>query len=333
MRAMVMAAGRGTRLAPLTDVLPKPALPVGNEPVMGRLLRRLAAQGFREVVVNISYKADDMRRIFGDGSAFGVAITWSHEVELLGTAGGVKNAESFLRRDDDQPVVVLSGDGLHDADVVELMRRHTAAGAFATLGLTRVSDPSEYGVAILDEHGLITAFQEKPSRADALSDLANTGIYVLDPTVFDLIPDGAFHDFGNDVFPRLQREGRPMLGVELEGYWNDIGGLEAYRDSNLAVVDGRLDAGDGSAASDEDAASAGVLVHPTADVHAQASLVAPVVIGAGAVVEQGARVARSVVLPGARVAAGTMLAAATVGDVEGLAAWASSLAEHDVAPR
>ena len=131
-----MAAGKGTRLAPLTDVLPKPAIPVANEPVMGHLLRLLASQGFRRVACNIAYKADIMREVFGDGTAYGVELAWSEEPEPLGTAGGLRNAQPLLA--EGEPVVVLSGDGLHAADIGALVRRHTESGAFATLGLSAV---------------------------------------------------------------------------------------------------------------------------------------------------------------------------------------------------
>lgn len=323
MRAMVMAAGKGTRLSPLTDVLPKPAIPVANEPVMGHLLRLLASQGINDVVSNISYKADWMRRIFGDGTAYGVRLTWSEETELLGTAGGVKRVEAFLRADDG-PFLVLSGDGLHAADLPALVRAHTQAGAVATLGLTRVADPSEYGVAILDDEGLITSFQEKPPLGEELSDLANTGIYVFDQRVLDLIPAETFHDFGSDVFPALLAAGERVLGVPLDGYWNDIGGLEAYRDTNLAVMDGRVPAmlpeHDGRFSED-------VLVHPSATIGDDVVITGPSVVGPDVVIEAGARISRSVLLPGARVDGDALLAAATYGSSAGLAAWAEALAE------
>src|SRR5262249_273382 len=142
---------------------------------------------------------------------------------------------------------VLSGDGLHDVDLAALVARHRAAGALATIALTRVAQPDQYGVAILDDDGWVTSFQEKPPPGSELSDLANTGIYVFDPAVFDMLPPaGTFYDFGDDLFPRLVAEaeqtGTPrLLGVRVDGYWNDVGGLEAFRDGNLALLDGRLD--------------------------------------------------------------------------------------------
>jgi len=326
----LMAAGKGTRLAPLTDVLPKPAIPVANEPVMGHLLRLLARQGFRRVVSNIAYKADVMKSVFGDGSAWGVDLVWSEEPEPLGTAGGLRYAEASLRRDrPEAPTLILSGDGLHDVDLVALVRAHESAGAVATLALTPVEDASEYGVVIQDGRGLVTGFQEKPAPGTEQSKLANTGIYVFDARIFDLIPArGEFHDFGEDVFPRLLAEGLPVLGVPLPGYWNDIGGLEALREGNFAAIDGRVDTGSELL----DAVSQpGVVVHPSAHVSSEAVLIAPVVVGADAVIEGGARISRSVILPGARVPAGSLLAAGTFGSQDGLLAWSRSLAAEAVA--
>lgn len=319
MRAMVMAAGRGTRLAPFTDALPKPALPVANEPVMGHLLRLLARHGIRDVVANIHYRADDMRRVFGDGTAFGVNLAWSYEHELLGTAGGVKNVAGFLLEHGDT-CIVLSGDGLHDVDLNRLVAQHHEAQAWATIALSPVSDPSEYGVAILDDDGFIVAFQEKPSRDEARSNLCNTGIYVFGRELLDRIPAGEFHDFGNDVFPALMRDGgRRVLGVPVEGYWNDIGGLEAYRDGNLAAVDGRMPLAGGDEAGGEQ------LVHPTARVAADATLIGPCVVGAGACVGAGAQVSHSVLLPGASIEAGALVGASTIGSADGLARWLDDL--------
>jgi NDP-sugar pyrophosphorylase family protein len=269
-----------------------------------------------------------MQQVFGDGTAYGVDLHWSVEHEPHGTTGGLRIAESQLR-DGDEPVLVLSGDGLHNVDVSQLVRLHRERGGLVTIALTPVADPREYGVAIVDDAHRITSFQEKPALGDALSNLANTGIYVLDPAVFDLIPPaGEFHDFGDHLLPAMLAEGLPIAAVTLDGYWNDIGGLEAYRDSNLAAVDGRTD-GLMSAQRDDASPSAygdDVLVHPTADIAPDATIVGPAVIGPGARIGAGARVARSVVLPGADVPAGSLLAAATFGSVEGLTAWANSLA-------
>lgn len=322
MRAFVMAAGKGTRLAPLTNCLPKPAIPVANEPAMGFLLRLLARYGYREVVSNISYRAEQMQQIFGDGSAYGVNLTWSIEPKLLGTAGGMKHVESILRNGDEH-VLVLSGDGIHDVDLAAVVRAHREAGALATLVLTPVEDPAEYGVAIVGDDGLITGFQEKPAAGTELSNLSNTGIYVFEPSVFDQIPADTFYDFGSELIPAMVDSGQMVLGWVHPGYWNDIGGLEAFRDGNFALLDGRLDLlGERS----DDAWPDDVLVHPTANVASDAVLQGPVIVGADVTICSGAQITRSVILPGATVPEGVLLAAATYGSAQGLEHWSDSWA-------
>jgi NDP-sugar pyrophosphorylase family protein len=314
-----MAAGKGTRLAPLTDVLPKPAVPVANEPVMGRMLRLLARQGFRQITCNISYKADIMRAVFGDGTAWGVDIVWSEESEPLGTAGGLRNAERHVRNGD-EPILILSGDGLHDANLAALVAAHRERGARVTMGLTRVLDASQYGVAVQSDDGWITGFQEKPAPGTEVSRLANTGIYVLDPSVLDdMPPAGEFYDFGSDLFPRMVAAGDRVLGVELPGFWDDVGSLEELLAGTFAVLDGRV-----SDLPNGEVADGGILIHPDAKVDSTVMLHAPCVIGPGATVGAGAALSSAVVLPGAIIEPGTMVAAGIVGAPEGLKAWAES---------
>lgn len=317
-----MAAGRGTRLAPLTDVVPKPALPIVGEPVMGRLLRLLARHGVQDVVANSSYLADVLESIIGDGSAHGVRLTWSREREPLGTAGGVRAAEPLLR-DGDEPVLILSADGLHELDLSRLVAAHRSSGALVTMALTRVDDPSQYGVVVTDSDGWVTQFQEKPARDQVLSDCANTGIYVVSSEAFDEMPPaGEFYDFGNELLPKLVERRARVLGVEMSGYWNDIGGHHAFREASFALLDGRLGSLDDAA---EQLHGDQVYVHPTAVVGADVGITGPAVIEAGARIDAGARIARSVVLPGAHVPADTMLAGATFGSTTGLQSWARSL--------
>lgn len=315
-----MAAGRGTRLAPFTDILPKPVIPVANEPVMGHLLRMLARHGMRDVICNIHYKADIMKAVFNDGSAYGVDLRFSEEDELLGTAGGVKNVQSFLTETGDT-CIVMSGDGLHDVDLNKLIQSHRASGARATMALAHVSDPSEYGVAILDEDSFITGFQEKPARDEALSNLCNTGIYVFERSVLDLIPQGEFYDFGNDLFPLLLAHDRALHGVVIDGYWNDIGSLDSYRAGNLAAVEGEV----GNLPDRDDEWPNDVLVAASARVYPDAVVTGPGVVGPDARIEQGAVVTRSVVLPGTTVPSGAIVAAGVVADAPGLEHWLNTL--------
>ncbi len=237
MKAMILAAGLGTRLKPLTEETAKPLVPIVNKPVMEHTLELLAGHGITELFVNIHYHADAMRGHFGDGSRWGVSLTWSYEEELLGTAGGVKKLERDLADDD---FLVISGDALTDIDLTALAAYHRAKGGVATLVLTPVDDPSIYGVVLTDEDGRITGFQEKPSRAAARSHLANSGIYVFSPEALADIPAGAFYDFGSQLFPRWMEEGRAFYGFFHDDYWNDVGSIEEYRRGNFDALEGKV---------------------------------------------------------------------------------------------
>lgn len=320
----VMAAGKGTRLGPWTTVVPKPALPVANEPALGYLLRLAARHGYREVVANASWLSDLLVGIFADGSAHGVQLTWNVEDEPLGTAGGVLAAQDRLR-DGEEPIIVLSGDGIHDVDLAAVERTHRESGAAVTLALLPVADPSEYGVAVLDAAGRITGFQEKPARGTELSRLANTGIYVLRPDVLDTCARWGLTDFGSELFPRMLEEGMHLQAHELrDTYWNDIGDLDEWRTSNAAVLQGRVDVGPGAWS---DAADDLVLIHPAARIGEGVDIIGPCVVGAGAVVGDGASLRSAVVLPYGEVAPGLVVASGTVGSLDGLARWARELCE------
>ncbi len=327
MRTMVMAAGRGSRLAPLTDVVPKPVLPVANEPVMGRLLRQLARAGLRDVVCNTSHLAPVMESVFGDGDAHGVRLSWSRETQMLGTAGGVRNAQDLLV-DGDEPVLVLSADGLHDVDLNAVVSAHRSSEALVTIVFAEVADPSEFGVAILDSESRITGFQEKPAAGTELSRLASTGIYVLSPAVFERMPAaGTFHDFGSELFPELLRDlPGTMFGYVHRGYWNDIGGFDDFRRGGLDIVSGTFD-GDGPTVE----LTGDSLIHHSASIHPEATVIGPCVIGPDAVLEKGATVIRSVVLPGACVASGTVVSTGVVSSLAGLGTWVDDMCGAPIA--
>jgi NDP-sugar pyrophosphorylase family protein len=319
----IMAAGKGTRLAPWTTVVPKPALPVANEPAMGFLLRLVGRSGFRQVVANASWLSDVLVGTFGDGSAHGVNLSWNVEDTPLGTAGGVLAAQDRLR-DGDEPIMVLSGDGIHDADLAAVERAHRESGALATLALLPVVDPSEYGVAVLDDAGRVTGFQEKPARGTELSRLANTGIYVLQPEVLDRCAAWGLTDFGTELLPRMVQEGLHLHGHALEGtYWNDIGDLDEWRATNIALLDGIVEAGPGP--WNDDTTDDRILVHPGARIGDRVELIGPCIVGDGATIEDGAVLRSALVLPNATVPSGLVVASGTVGSVAGLERWARAL--------
>ena len=236
MKAVVMAGGQGSRLRPLTVGRPKPMVPVVNKPVLGHILELLKRHGITEVIVTVQYHAESLEDYFGDGQHLGLNITYVVEEVPLGTAGSVKNARKHL----DDPFLVISGDALTDFDLGKIIAFHQEKGATATLALCRVPNPLEYGVIITDADGRIVQFLEKPSWGEVISDQVNTGIYVLQPEVLELIPEGESCDWSQQVFPQLLERGEPMFGYVAEGYWCDIGNHEEYLRACHDVLQGRV---------------------------------------------------------------------------------------------
>src|SRR5919106_2455728 len=215
MKAMVMAAGLGTRLRPLPYEIPKPRVPVANRPIMEHILVRLGSNGLGEVIANLHWFPGTIRDRFGDGSRLGIELTYSYEEELLGTAGGVRNVREYFGSD---PFVVMAGDALTDVDLRALAAAHEAHDGLATLAVKRVANTREYGVIVTGADGRIQGFQEKPDPAEALSDLANCMIYALSPEVFDYFPEELVVDFALDVFPALLEHDVPFYVHETDAY-------------------------------------------------------------------------------------------------------------------
>ena len=226
MKAMILAAGEGTRLRPLTDTCPKPMLPIHGKPLLAHTLVWLRRYGVDEVAINLHHLPQAITDHFGDGSDFGVAITYSYEPELLGTAGAVKRLGDYF----DGTFFVVYGDVLTDLDLMAMYGCHRARRSVATLALHRVADPSGKGVVAVDDEYNIQRFVEKPAPGEVFSDLVNSGVYVLEPVVLDYIPEGKASDFGRDVFPKMLADGARLGGCLLaEGTrLVDIGTMEAY---------------------------------------------------------------------------------------------------------
>lgn len=320
---MVLAAGLGTRLRPLTYEMPKPLVPVANRPVMEHILRLLARHGHREAIANISHLPEMIRERFGDGSGLGIELSYSVEEELLGTAGGVRGVAEFLTGGESDSFLVISGDGLTDLDLAAMRAVHEAHGGIATLALKRVSDPGEFGVVITGSDGRIQAFQEKPDAAEALSNLANCGIYMFRREIFDHFPDRDFVDWAMDVFPALLEADVAMYGYEIDAYWNDVGSLEEYLQGNVDALEGAVAleiAGEEVSTGVRVAAEAGIapdaeleapiLIGAGARVGAGSRLDGPLVIGDGCRIGDGAQIKRSVLLGGTEVAPGSILVGA-----------------------
>jgi mannose-1-phosphate guanylyltransferase/phosphomannomutase len=224
MKAVVMAGGEGSRLRPLTIGRPKPMVPMVSKPVMGHILDLLKRQGITEVVVTLHFMPETIQSYFGDGKSLGMDIHYAIEETPLGTAGSVKNAQEYL----DEPFIIISGDAITDINLQEVIDFHQEKGAEATLTLYRVPNPLEYGVIITDQEGKITQFLEKPSWGEVISDTVNTGIYVLNPSVLDLMEEGVKTDWSKDVFPQLLAEERPLYGYVAGGNWTDVGDISEY---------------------------------------------------------------------------------------------------------
>lgn len=237
MRAVLMAGGSGTRLRPLTCELPKPMVPVLNRPIAEHIVHLLKQHHIEEVITTLYYLPDVMRNHFQDGREFGIQMTYAVEEEQpLGTAGCVKNVSELLR----SPFLVISGDCITDFDLSAAIAFHTQKKAMATLILTRVPNPLEFGVVITGRDGRIQRFLEKPSSSEVFSDTVNTGIYILEPEVLDYLPAQEEADFSKDLFPFLLAQDQPLYGYIAEGYWCDIGHLDAYRESQYSALAKRI---------------------------------------------------------------------------------------------
>ena len=323
MKAMALAAGKGTRLFPLTGEIPKPMAPVVNTPIIEHIFDLLAGHGIEEVHVNVHYLADALLGAYGEESRVnGMSVYLEREDELLGTAGGVKRlAHRF-----DDTFVIVSGDALTDVNIRELVDFHREKGALATIALRWVYDTSEFGVVEVDDDGNIQGFQEKPSPEEAISTLANTGIYVFEPRALDYIPEGTFFDFANDVFPKLLENGERFVGYQEDFYWSDIGTLEAYRQAQYDVLSGKVGVKIPGEKQRE-----GLWVGKDAQIHSSAQIEGHVLVGKDAVVGRdvtllgdvtvgtdcwirpNATIKRSILLPGASVGDGAYLEDCIVG--------------------
>ncbi len=237
MRAVLMAGGSGTRLRPLTCDLPKPMVPILNRPIAEHIINLLRRNGITEIIMTLHYLPDAIRGYFQEGGDFGVKITYSvEEDQPLGTGGCVKNTSEWL----DDTFIVISGDSITDFDLRAAIAFHKEKGSKATLILTRVPNPIEFGVVITDKDGHIVRFLEKPSNSEIFSDTVNTGTYILEPEVLQYLPENEESDFSGDLFPLLLEKGEPIYGYVAEGYWCDVGHLEAYRETQYDALYGKV---------------------------------------------------------------------------------------------
>ena len=306
MKAMVLAAGLGTRLKPITFEICKPMVPVIDRPVMAHIVDSLEHQGFDQLVANVHYFPEPIKDYFGD------RIEYRYEEELLGTAGGVRNVADFFG---DDPIVIVSGDALTDVDLRGLLERHRSAGGIATLTVKHVEDTREYGVVLHDSDGRINGFQEKPDPAEALSHLGNCGIYCFSPEIFDFFPETPFVDWAQDVFPALLENDVPFYIYETDGYWNDVGSLAELKQGTFDVLAGQVGI---EVPASAPPGPAEVLDEPVwigegCEIGEDVKLMGPVVIGDGCRIGAGASLRDTIVFPGTTIEPGAIAIGAILG--------------------
>ena len=239
MKAVIMAGGEGRRLKSVSGDIPKPMVPFLGRPMMEHILLLLKKHGFTHVCASLCYRPEDIISYFGSGEKLGISLEYRIEKEKLGTAGGVKNCADFIGNED---FLVISGDAACDFDLAAFALQHKAASPAASLALFRCSQPLSYGLALTDSDSEVRAFIEKPSWERVVTDLVNTGIYMLSPRVLDFIPEGTPFDFGKELFPLLLSRSEKILGIEMEGYWCDVGSPLSYYRCCVDALEGRLKA-------------------------------------------------------------------------------------------
>ena len=304
MRAVVMAGGEGTRLRPLTSNQPKPMVPIVGKPCMEHILELLRAHEFTDVVVTVAFLPQAIRTYFGDGETLGLSIEYSVEESPLGTAGSVRLASDRL----DETFLVISGDALCDIDLRKIVDFHQEKGAAVTIGLKSVENPLEFGIVVTDEEGRVERFLEKPSWGQVFSDTINTGIYVLEPEVLRHIPTDRPFDFSKELFPLLLEMGRPIYGYVCEGYWQDIGNLDQYRQANFDALDEKVQLnveglkirgdvwiGEGVEIDDVEGVEGPAFIGNYCRVSPESSVGPYTVLGPGTTLRERGRVSRSVI--------------------------------------
>ncbi|MDG6220308.1 MAG: NDP-sugar synthase [Candidatus Thermoplasmatota archaeon] len=303
MKAVILAGGVGTRLKPLTDNRPKPLVLVGDKMCIEYVMSALSKAGFNKMIITTGYMSDRLITTIGDGGKHDAAVLYSFEGTPAGTAGAVKKVGDYL----DATFVVASGDVLADVDISALYRFHKEKKALVTIALTRVEDPTEFGVVGLSDDGRIERFLEKPKREEAFSDLINAGIYIMEPKVLDYIPDGEKYDFSKQVFPALLEKGERLYGMEIPGVWRDIGRPRDLLMASLDVIQRKKDAGNGFL--DDGKVSLGANVEITGNVYfgkdvrigPRVKITGPAYIGDGVKIGRDSSIERSCIHSGVRV--------------------------------
>jgi mannose-1-phosphate guanylyltransferase/phosphomannomutase len=321
-KAVVMAGGEGTRLRPLTSNQPKPMVPIVGKPCIEHILELLRRHGLDDVVVTLAFMPQAIRSYFGDGEALGVNVSYSVEESPLGTAGSVRQAVG----EGEETLLVISGDALCDIDLTSLIEFHRERKAAVTIALKSVPNPLEFGIVVTDDEGRIERFLEKPSWGQVFSDTINTGIYVLEPQVLEHVPDDRPYDFSKELFPLLLEMGRPLYGMVCDGYWQDIGNLDQFRQANFDALDGAVDLdvpgirlrgniwiGEGVEIDDLEDVEGPAFIGNYCRISPQASIGPYSVLGGGVTLREQARTAHSVIDANTHIGRSALIEGAIMG--------------------
>lgn len=323
MKAMILAAGVGSRLDPLTRNIPKPLVPIANKPVIEHIIENLKEYGFDDIVINLHYLPHKITERLGQGEKWGVNIRYSYEEEPLGTAGGVKKNQDFF----DGTFLVIGADDLCDIDLGRVLAFHQEKKAKVTIALSLVDDPSEYGVVVVNERGKILSFIEKPRGERIPSNTVNTGIYIIEPEVLELIPSNRFFDFGRDLFPLLIDKKVPFYGYLALGYWKDVGNIKQYKEAHKDVLYKKVNfniplkevkpffwKGEETYIEPSSHVEYPVVIGNRCTIKKGAVILGGTVLGDDCIIEEGVVLRNSILWRGAKVAKDTILEGCIVGE-------------------
>jgi len=311
LKAVVMAAGKGTRLLPLTATRPKPMIPLLNEPMIDHMFRVIKDARITECTVLVDYLSDKIVQHVGDGSRYSMSVDYTTDNIKRGTAGAVK----FAAREEKEPFLVVSADVLTTIDLRRFIDAHEKSGEVVTMALSEVEDPSQYGVAIVDERERVTRFQEKPRKEEAFSRLVNAGMYVCDPHLLSLIPDDGAFDFSRELFPLMLKREIPIQGYIFENYWNDVGIPSTYLDATRDMVEGKLESGRRIPRGRDDDMTYGRLVTGrNCYIDASVEIEGFAVLGDDVTVGKDVRISHSIIYSNANIGSSSVISEAIVGE-------------------
>ena len=305
-KTVIMAGGKGTRLRPLTFIRPKPMLPLVNKPIVEHVMEQLKQFHMKDLILTLNYLSNDIKNYFKDGSAKNLNINYSVEKTPLGTAGSVKKAEKYL----DDTFLVLSGDVVSNVNFNDVLKFHKSKDALATLVLTKVPDPTHFGIAVMNENQEITEFLEKPSQDEVFSNIANTGTYILEPEIFDFFDESEGDvDFSNDIFPKLIENKAGIYGYTFNGYWNDIGRPESYLKATYDVLNQKIKQKIYPKKLEKGIGKLGkIWAGNNITLGPRVRIEGPVVIGSNSTIEEGCRLTKGTVIgEGVHIGKGTTI--------------------------